>query len=339
MDASETYPCKWPLCTETPAQKELSYSGKNPAYFDAAKVQIPEIHYTMLPSSEVALKMYKQNQLDFMPFYKKKQWQEIKEEPDFRSKSKVEYRKQDKLETWYLGFNRNLPPFDQASVREALATAIDKQLLLKKILGVIGKTANSFTSPSGIGYVASDNLQCRHKFSSDHLVRAKKILQQAYPSGEEIPEIYISGSSSDADTVIQLLQEMLKKNLGISIQKKTDEAWRESGAPPHLFVTSKTATLPHAHYFLSEFYAPENRAGWSDEKHDEFKALLISALSYPSDSAQQKNLYQQAEKILCEELVIVPLFFRDVAFLAKPHLHWTPSINGVQQVHLWSLQD
>ncbi|MCI5131285.1 MAG: peptide ABC transporter substrate-binding protein, partial [Candidatus Electrothrix sp. EH2] len=292
---------------------------ENPAYFDAAKVQIPEIHYTMLPSSEVALEMYKRNQLDFMPFFQKKQWQEIQNFPDFRSNGKAEYRKQDKLETWYLGFNRSLPPFDQAPVREAVATAIDKQLLLKKILGVIGKTADSFTSPSGIGYVASDDMQCRHKFSSDHLVRARKLLQQAYPSGEKIPDIYIRGGSSDADTVIQLLKEMLKKNLGISIQEKTEKVWRESDASPHLFVTSKTAALPHAHYFLSEFSAADNRTAWTDEKHEEFKALLINALVYPSDSAQQKKLYQQAETILCEELVIVPLFFRDIAFLAKQH--------------------
>lgn len=322
---------------------------KNPAYFDAAKVQIPEIHYRMLPSSEVALEMYKRNQLDFMPFFQKKQWQKIQEEPDFRSKSKVEYRKQDKLETWYLGFNRNLPPFDQAPVREAVATAIDKQLLLKKILGVTGDTADFFTSRSGIGCVDPDNLQCRHKFdvqcrhklstNPSEQCRPEKLLRQAYPDKKTIPEIYISGSSSDADTVIQLLKEMLKKNLGISIQEKTDEAWRESSTLPHLFVASKKAALPHAHYFLSEFYAAENRAAWTDEKHDEFTALLISALSYPSDSTEQKNIYQQAEKILCEELVIVPLFFRDVAFLAKPHLHWTPSISGVQQIHLWSLQD
>ncbi|MCI5223866.1 MAG: hypothetical protein D3924_14635, partial [Candidatus Electrothrix sp. AR4] len=98
-------------------KRNLLILKKNPAYFDAAKVQIPEIHYTMLPSSEVALKMYKKNHLDFMPFYKKKQWQEIKEHPDFRSNSKVEYRELDKLETWYLGFNQSLPPFDQATVR------------------------------------------------------------------------------------------------------------------------------------------------------------------------------------------------------------------------------
>ena len=311
---------------------------KNPAYFDAAKVQIPEIHYTMLPFSEVALKMYKRKQLDFMPFFKKKQWQEIKEHSDLRSNTE----KRDKLETWYLGFNRSLPPFDQAPVREAVAGAIDKQLLLKKILGVIGETADSFTSPSGIGYVDPDDLQCKKNTfvaRSSHLKRAKKLLKQAYPFKEEIPEIYIRGLSADADVVIPLLQEMLKKNLGISIQEKTDKAWRESGTAPHLFVTSKTAALPHAHYFLSEFYAADNRTAWTGQKHDEFKALLINALSHPSGSVQQKNIYQQAETMLCEELVLVPLFFRDIGFLAQAHLNWIPSKNSVQQVHLWSLQD
>ncbi|MCI5223526.1 MAG: hypothetical protein D3924_12860, partial [Candidatus Electrothrix sp. AR4] len=199
--------------------------------------------------------------------------------------------------------------------------------------------ADSFTSPSGIG--AFDDLQCRHKFTppstkKSTLSRPMKLLRLAYPDEKKIPEIYISGSSSDADTVIPLLQDMLKRNLGLSIQKKT---WSDSDPSPHLFVASKTAALPHVHYFLSEFYSSENRLKWNNQKHDEFKALLINALSHPSGSAQQNNLYQQAEEILCEEVALVPLFFRDVAFLAKPHLQWVPSVTGVQQIRLWSLRN
>ena len=313
---------------------------KNPAYFDAGKVQIPEIHYAMLPSSEVALEMYKRNQLDFMPLYQKKQWQEIQDHPDFRSNAEAEYRKQDKLETWYLGFNQSLPPFDQAPVREAIATAIDKQLLLKKILGVIGEKADSFTGPSSIGHVDADSLQCQHSF---HPYRAGKLLRKAYPEGEKFPEIYIRGFSSDADTVVQLLKDMLQKNLNISIQEQQEQGPGASSAPIHLFVAAKQAVLPHAHYFLSEFSAPDsaldNRVAWNEQKRNDFEMLLRNALSLPTASAEQQALYQQAETMLCQDIAIVPLFYRDVAFLAKPHLHWTPSITGVQQLRLWSLRD
>ncbi len=283
--------------------------------------------------------MYKRDQIDFMTFFQKKQWSDIKKAPEFNLDSdskEQQFSKQSKLETWYLGFDHSRPPFDQLPARKAVAEAIDKQLLLKKALGIIGKNSNTFTDITSLGHVVpSEAWSYVPKLNPE---RAKKLLAQAYPDGENFPKIYISGSS-EHNAVVQLIKNMLERNLGIMIEEKADEVLGGLDAAPNLFVHSKQAVYSHAHYFLSEFYATKNKLRWGDKNHNEYMELIEEALAHQSNSAQQKDLYSQAEQILCEQTVLVPLFSRDVAFLAKPWLQWIPSKTGVQQIHTWAFRD
>lgn len=311
-------------------KRNLLILKKNPHYFDASKVQIPEIHYTILPSSEVALEMFKQDQLDFIQVSRQKLYSEIKKYPNLTGKLSNE---QSRLETWYLGFDLSKPPFNKIEARQAVASVIKKEPLLKKVLGVLGKKADTLTSPSSVGHVDHPPDDWKSVSTSDDSERIRELFKQANSTDHDFSSIKIFSDTEDGSEIAMYIKETLGEVLNNVELAKEDE---EDNA--HLFVAFKEARLPHAHYFLSEFSEPDNKSGWNNQKHSEFSELLRNALTYHTASQKQKDLYQKAEKILYEEIVIISLFFREVAFLAKPWLIWTPSKTDVQQIHNWSFK-
>ena len=90
------------------------------------------------------------------------------------------------LGTYFVRFNVTRKPFDDPRVRQALALAVDKERIVKKITRggelpashlVPDGTAN-YTSPEGLGYDPE---------------RARKLLAEAgYPGGKGFPRFRIS---------------------------------------------------------------------------------------------------------------------------------------------------
>lgn len=264
----------------------------------------------MLPSSEIALEMYKHNQLDSIPFFHKKQWVAIRKVPGLAKQLPDKPTKQGR---YYLGFDHSRPPFDDADVRRAIATAVDKQFILNKAVGIIGDVSDAFINRSAVES-DSDTKSCPPKLDTE---RARRILafakKRLYPEGEDFPEISISGSSVDVE-IVQLIQKVLKKNLGITVvQKKKVE---DFSTPSHLFVVKKQAEYAHPLYFLAEFINTDGNLHWNSQKYIEYKELFNRALK-EKDSSQQRIFYEEAEQILCKEYVIIPLFFSKCCILKE----------------------
>ncbi len=313
-------------------KEKFLFLTKNPAYFDAASVQIPEIRYAMIPSSEIALKIYEADELDLTPLFKKEQLSRIQG----NSALDEQLSQKPRLETWYLGFNHAQPPADQLLVRKAIAAAIDKKFLLDKILRLIGQHAATFTSPPAFGFVEPE-AQIGIEFDPE---QARRWLAEAgYPDGQALPELIIMVKDRAASKVVlKPLAFMLERHLNIRvvIQSEEDVGFMEEY---HLFLDFRKAEYPDAHNFLADTFHPDNTDNVLFWDNQEYAELLDRAFRL-HDPGQRKSLYHRAEQILCEEdAAIVPLFFREIAFLAKPWLQWTYSPTGGQQIWKWSFMD
>ena len=300
---------------------------KNPMYFDAEKVQIAQISYIMLPSSQFALKMYKENALDIIPVSKRGQIAAISDMLGIREP----LSEKPLLETWYLGFNQSRPPVDQPLVRKAIAMAIDKDFLLKKILRLMGHASNTFTAPPSFGAVNS-KAEIGIPFNPE---QGQQQLFEAGYENKKLPKIYISGP---ADVVLKPLKLMLERNLPIKVGLYGED--EEAGTPEdaHIFLSFKQAVYPDAYYFLSEFSSASSmeKLHWNNENYKKYTELINKAFRQ-RDLKQRKELYQKAEYILCQdEVAVIPLFYREIAFLATPRLQWTYSPTGTQQLWTWS---
>ena len=128
---------------------------KNPRYWDAANTQSDIIDLLPVGSPNTALNLYECGQVDIV-------WdkQDVPEQlldvlirrPDFHAFSY--------LGDYFIRFNVTRKPFDDPRVRQALALAIDKERIVKKITRAGEQPASHlvpdgtahYTSPEGLGY-------------------------------------------------------------------------------------------------------------------------------------------------------------------------------------------
>lgn len=72
----------------------------------------------------------------------------------------------------FLGFNTNKEPLDDIRVRQAIAMAIDKEVIVDSILNGVGTVANSPLSPNDFGYADIDGLPFDPEAAKQLLVEA-----------------------------------------------------------------------------------------------------------------------------------------------------------------------
>ncbi len=316
---------------------------KNPNYYDARNVSIPEVHYYIIPESSAGLVMYKNNELDVIGgAYMRLPLTEI----PFIKKHRVlseEYSNNPELCTYSIGFNNKLPPVDNPLVRKAISAAIDRRLLVEIITQGDQEPATTFTRPPIFGSVDPKE-GVGTGFDPG---QAKKWLAQAgYPGGEGFPDITLMHNTSESHRAIALaIRTFLKHYLDINV-KVRDKEWTEymesvmQPHTPHMFRLGWCADYPDANNWLNEMFHPFksiDRIGW---KNTEFAELMDKAQKI-SDPDERKMLYKRAEQILTEEeCAIMPLYFYTAQYLVKPWVRgWYHMAMGGQHIRNWSLDD
>jgi oligopeptide transport system substrate-binding protein len=279
---------------------------KNPRYWNAANTQSDIIDILPIGSPSTAFNLYEQGAVDII-------WDKevvpselldvLRKRPDVHP---FNY-----LATYWVSINVTRKPFDDTRVRKALALAVDRDRIVKKITRggerpvshlVPDGTAN-YTSPPGLDY---------------NPALAKKLLAEAgYPGGKGFPRFeYLfnatsgGGENVNEDIAVEL-QQMWHDTLGIHMDLRQEE-WK-------VYLNSMT----HLHYdvgcsdwggdyddantFLALFLSNSgnNRTGWKNARYDE----LVNEANEQTDLKKREELFQQAEGILIhDELPIIPLY-------------------------------
>jgi oligopeptide transport system substrate-binding protein len=280
---------------------------KNPRYWDAANTQSEIIDLLPIGSPTTALNLYENGQADVV-------WDKelvpvelldvLLQRPDFHT---FNY-----LATYFIRFNVTRKPFDDPRVRRALALAIDKERIVKKITKageppashlVPNGTAN-YASPAGLGYNPE---------------LAKQLLAEAgYPGGSGFPRFdYIynapaGGGSKIHEKVGVELQQMWRDTLGIDMELRQLEWKVYLSAQSHLDYdlsrSSWVGDYNDAQTFLGMFTSGDgnNRTGWKNPRYD----ALVREANEQTDVNAREKLLQQAEAVLVnDETPIIPLFF------------------------------
>ncbi len=319
---------------------------KNPNYFDAKKVSIPEVHYQIIPSNSLGMAMYKNNELDIMgSIYLRLPLMEV---PNIRAQFKKEYSRGSQFCNYAYGFNSKKYPVDNPLVRKAISAAIDRRLLIELITQGDEETAHTYTPSHIFGSVDTD------EYSDIGIafdpVKAKKWLSEAgYKAGNEsegrdLPEITMMFNTSELHAKIaQAVQTSLKYYLNINLNirelKWEDYVKAMESDPPHMFRFGWCADYPDANNFLNEQLNPFKSANYVRWDNAEFAELMDKAEASP-DPEERKNLYRRAEQILIyEEAAVVPIFFETAHSLVKPRVKgWYHMAIGGQHIRNWSLK-
>lgn len=239
--------------------------------------------------------------------------------------------------TYYFFFDDSQPPFDNPQVRQAFAHALDRDTIMANIIKRQGMPAYSYLMP---GFPAA-NADAFVETYAYNIEQAKQLLADAgYPNGEGFPSITLSlrGEPAMPESVAQAYASTLRDQLGINVEvanlQFTDFMSALNARPTQL----QFGLLSYGMDYLD----PSNMLGvfrsggrhtWSNEQFDE---LVREADSFTGDPAERTRLYQEAEKVLVEDVAGVWVYHTTPGDLIKPYLTGPalePDANGVAAWH------
>ena len=225
----------------------------------------------------------------------------------------------------------SLPHFDVKTEegklrRQAISMAIDRKVIINKILNGTASPANEFTSPLTPGYKANlkghENVEFNAKKAKELWAKADKI------SKYDGSLTFSYNADGNAKSVFDAVVNSLKNNLGIKAETTpipTFQEFRNACAKRQIKGAWRAGWMPDypsaENYLTQEFAsvaADGNGSNEGDYKNPKFDDLLKKAASAKPEEAIK--LYQQANEILLEDLPSVPLFYSNAKAVMVPTL-------------------
>jgi ABC-type transport system substrate-binding protein len=220
----------------------------------------------------------------------------------------------------YIGFNVNIPPFDDVNFRKALSYAVDKEIIADKVYSGLTKPSYSIIPPGFPGYSPSiKGIEFNEELAKEYLAKSK------YSDPSTRPRIIVTipgtGGSPGLDT--EIISDMWNETLGIDVEiqqvewatylqdmnRKRLQLWAGSGWQ---------ADYADPQDFIDVLFYSQSDVNHGNYSNSEVDKLIIEART-EIDNNRRFLLYNQAEQIIIDEAAIFPLWFDTDGFaLVKP---------------------
>lgn len=301
---------------------------RSQTYWDAANVDLETIDAMAVKSETTSLNMFMNGQLDWATTVPNPVIPELMKRNDFLSAPM--------LTVYFYRLNVERPPLDQARVREALNLAIDKRRIVEKVTSAGQQPARSFVPPGIRGYQSA--------FCGEYNPeRARKLLAEAgFPNGAGIPKIQIVYNTSEAHRdIAQVISEDWNVNLGIQTELRNLEwgTFLDTLSEGDYMVARSgwIGDYPDPNTFLDMFVTDgaNNETNWSNVRYDE----LIQAAQAETNPTARMEILHQAERVLMQELPIVPIYFYVSINMVNPQIKgFSANIQDIHPLHILNRQ-
>lgn len=288
---------------------------KNPFYWNADNIKLNQIDFLPIENLIVQERMFRNGQLHI-----------IKKLPPDKIKTYQGHpalRTFPNYATYFYRFNLNVKPLDDVRVRKALTYSINRELITKNITKGGEIPAYSLTPPN---YYYSPESRVVYD-----LELARKLLAEAgYPSGKGFPKLTLTYNTDDSHLKIAVaVQQMWKKELGIDINLENQE-WKVFLANQHqmnyqISRASWVGDYVDPNTFLEMFITDggNNETGWSNLEYDN----LIRSASLAQSKEERVAYFQSAEKLLMDEVPIIPIYIYSWNRLVSPSVEgWVDNV-------------
>ncbi len=232
--------------------------------------------------------------------------------------------------TTYLGFNSNRPPFDDSRVRQAISHVINRDHLANVVLrGSSDPATGGFVPPGIPGHTPNIALPYNPSLG-------KQLMEEAgFSNGQDLPIIQMYSSDFPFyRTITEVVQDQMKENLGIETEithfnfpQILDSIAQDE---PHIFAMGWGATYPDPDDFLRIASRTLIQPKWN-ERFDK----LVDDARRVSDQLKRMKMYEEAEKILAKEVVVLPLLYARFHLFVKPWVKKLP----IQPIRVFSFKD
>ncbi|MDQ3896919.1 MAG: ABC transporter substrate-binding protein [Actinomycetota bacterium] len=225
----------------------------------------------------------------------------------------------------FYGFNLKNPKFADARFRQAVVAAIDRDAIIRVVYGPSAKVLRGLI-PEGVPGAQADACGDRCSHDPD---RARALLADAFP-GKPVPEIQIDFDDDGTQrAVAQAIQANLK-DVGIpsALRPHTyaDYLRFAISGQQELFRLGWIGAYPTADAFLTPLFQSgmrDNITGFSSTQVDN---TLKNGRAEP-DEGKRVGAYQSAEKLVLDQMPIVPLAQFQFQSVTSPRVTGL-SVNG-----------
>ncbi len=221
---------------------------------------------------------------------------------------KLSLIEEESLSMAYIGFNFKKAPFDNKLVRQAIAHAIDVDVIIDVVLDGAGSKANSPIGPKVFGYDKEAKL-----YDYDPELAKELLVEAGYPNGFKTT-IWTNDNPIRLQ-IATIAQDQLKQ-IGIEMAVEPVEwgAYLDGTArgEHNMFILGWTTVTGDADYGLNALFNSEtmggagNRSFYSNENVDEW---LNEARSSTSPE-RRIELYGNIQKQIMEDLPVDPLYYQ-----------------------------
>lgn len=291
---------------------------KNPQYWNAQRTQIDRVIYYAIDDTSQELQRFWADEID---------WTEsipVGQVDWVREKFGDQLHISPYLGTYYYGLNVTRSPFkDQPALRRALWLAIDRDIIVKKITAAGELPAYSWVPPGVMHYQAQPTVDINWSVQQRQ-AKARQLYQQAGYSVEKPLKLELLYNTSENHKRIALAVAAMWKNvLGVETELVNEE-WkvfldhRKQLDQTQVIRGGWIADYNDAWSFAELLQSGNamNNTGYANPNYD----ALLSKASIESDLEKRQQLLQQAERVLLDDVPIIPIFFYVSKSLIKPHI-------------------
>jgi peptide/nickel transport system substrate-binding protein len=274
------------------------------------KIDGVEFRYITEPTAALtALKAGEVDWTDNVPPQDIESLQDDKE-VDLQSTASVDY--------WYMSMNFDKPPFDDPKVRQAIATAIDRDAVTEAArFGAARPNETAIPEDSFFYYDYAP-------FEPD-VDKAKQLLEEAGVTTPLTMGLMVTDAFPESVTAAQVIASELEP-IGIDVKVETLDfaTWldREAKGQFDAFMLSWLGNIDPADFYEQQHITggSSNYQGYSNPQVDK----LLTQASTEVDQDKRKDLYDQAAKMIVDDVSYLYLYNPDVVQA------WTPGLQGYQ---------
>jgi oligopeptide transport system substrate-binding protein len=290
--------------------------AKNPYYWDAENVKLNEVYFYPTENITTEERMFRAGQLHYtyeVP---------VDKISVYREKKSDELQISPYLGSYFYRFNTRVEHLRDKRVRRALAMAVDRQKIADQILKAGQVPSYAITPPNTMGYYPESDLRVDPQ-------QARTLLAEAgYPNGEGFPKTEILYNTQEEHRKVAVaIQQMWKEVLNIEVVLLNQE-WKVyldsvSNGDYSIARGAWIGDYVDPNNFLDMWLCGggNNRTGWCNQNYDR---MILEQAPKAKTHAERLAIFTAAEKLLLEDMPVLPLYIYVSKHLVSPAIQNFP---------------
>lgn len=296
---------------------------KNEDYYNADKIKLDGIDLDIIEDQNTAWQKYEGGEYHILVDVPTSVVAQLKAE------NNPELNIGFQVGTYYYNVNPDIKPFNNVKVRKALSMAMDREVITENITQGGQIPAYGVVPPGLEDESGNDFREVQGNLFEYNPEEAKKLFEEGLKEeGMTVEDfnnqnfVLLFNTSESHKKIAQAVQEMWRTNLGVEIglenvefQVKLD---REKAGDYHISRAGWLGDFMDPMTFLDLWWSQSefNDVKYNNPEYDE----LIEKAKSTNDQEVRMQAMKEAEKILMEDMPVIPVYFYTQPYTVKPNV-------------------